>query len=117
MKLRHATILALALILGACAHRDAIITRTTAGIDAAYRVFQSEDERVQTKIVDAAPDKDTMLTRLRAHRTARDQVNDAFVAAYGAVAAAAMSKTDLNMSRLAKLAFLAYEAYREWSTP
>jgi hypothetical protein len=116
MKPRYA-LLALALILGACAHRDAIITRTTAGIDAAYHVFQLEDERVQMRIVADAPDKDTMLERLRAHRAKRDRVNTAFVAAYGAVAAAALSKSDLNMSRLAKLAFLAYEAYREWSKP
>lgn len=115
MKQRHIPVLlALALIVGACAHRDAIISRTTAGIDAAYRVFQVEDERIQMRIVEDAPDKEAMLERLRAHRAKRDKVNDAFVAAYAGVAAAALSKSDLSMSRLAQLAFQAYEAYRAW---
>lgn len=104
------------LLLAACAtSKDAVLTRTLAGLDAAHASFVSLDERRQTEIKDNAATLEEGKAALAAHRRTRNKITDAFVAAYGAVAVAALEPSDANMGRLVALTVAAVTALRGWT--
>lgn len=106
------------LLVAACGtSRDAVLVRTTAGVDAAFAAFKAEDERLQMRIVDGAATRPEAEVKLKEHRAARDKVNHAFVGAYAGIAAAALSPSDATTARMVTLALAAMDAAKGWWQP
>lgn len=104
MQRRHAPILFLLAALASCAGRDALLSKTLAGVNAGRDAFSSYDKDHQAEIVEANTSREAGLAALNEYRAARAKVSIAFVAAYGAIAAAS---TDLTDESLTKAAFAA----------
>jgi hypothetical protein len=95
MRHRIPIVVVLALAAGAaCASRDAALSRTMAGIDAAARVLATADAAAQQRIVEEATSEADGRARLGVYRARRAQVEAAFVVAYAAVAAASIDLTE-----------------------
>lgn len=115
MRHRIPILFCLALVAACATSKDAVLTRTLAGLDAAHVSFVSLDEQRQAEIVEHASTLDEGKAALAAHRKARNKITDAFVAAYGAVAVAALEPSDANMARLVALAVAAVTALKGWT--
>lgn len=100
MRRRIAPALILFALAASCAGgRDEILSKTLAGVNAAEKAYVTYDAKHQLEIVDAAPTREAGQSALAEWRTQRNKATVAFVAAYGALAAAS---TDLNEQSLAK---------------
>jgi len=123
MKTRSVHVLAMvATLLCACASRNAILTRTVAGLDAARASFSvQEDKAWQRQImigaIDGAPDRATAeaeaVAKLDAFRAARDKVLVAIEVAYAAVFAASLDASDINMERLLAASAAVFALYQD----
>lgn len=80
------------LILAACAGgKDAVLTSTLAGVNAARDAFVAWDADHQSKIVDGATGLADGQAKLAAYRKDRAKASAAFVAAYGAISIASIN--------------------------
>lgn len=91
-------------MVGCAGGRDELLSKTLAGVNAAHEAFVAYDREHQAEIVDTAKTHDEGAAALAGYRGARAKVSIAFVAAYGAIAAAS---TDLTDEGLTKAAFAA----------
>jgi hypothetical protein len=111
--MRHHTVHLVALtsaLLCACASRQAIVNRTATALEAAQSYYLVADEAAQMQILADAPDRPTFEERIGEHRKQQAQVKLGLQAAWGALAAAALEPSDINMQRLAELASKAIAA-------
>lgn len=114
-------LLALVLCAACATSKGAILARTQGGLDAAHASFLEYDQARQVEIVEAAeaaPTRDQALAekaKLVEHRKVTRKIRAGFVAAYGAIAAAALEPSDLNMSRAVQLAIQAIAALKGWT--
>lgn len=104
------------LLLAACAtSKDAVLTRTLAGLDAAHSAFEAMDTRRQADIVERATSLADGKAALLAYRGKRDKIEDGFIAAYAAVGLASVQLSDLTIARLIQISTEAIVAFRGWS--
>lgn len=99
-----AAVVVIALIASACAGRDALLSRTIAGVNAGRDAFVPYDAAKQAAIVDAAPSHDAGAAALADYRKARRPVELAMVAAYGAIAVASVDLSEAALTSAAKAA-------------
>lgn len=84
-----------------CAGRDALLSKTLAGVNAARDGFAPYDKDHQAEIVEAAKTREEGVAALSDYRAKRNKVTVAFVAAYGAIAAASVDLTDESLTKAA----------------
>lgn len=97
---------------GADARQKALRTSLQA-LNASREGFVAWDARAQAELVTQAPSLEAGHAALRAHRDRRDPVVGLFVAAYSALALAALEPTGENLLRAAEDARRLYEAIRK----
>lgn len=115
MRHRSPILFVLALVAACATSKDAVLTRTLAGLDAAHTAFEAMDTRRQADLVERAQTMAEGKAALASHRARRDKVEDGFIAAYSALALASLERSDLNLGRLVQLATEAIVAFRGWT--
>jgi hypothetical protein len=114
---RTSIALCLALLAACAGGRDATLSRTLAGLDAARHAFHSADiasqEAIPAEVAARGGTREEAEAALRSHRARRDKVSIAFVAAYTAVATAALEPGDELVEQAYQTAAAALRAARE----
>lgn len=114
MRHRSPILFVLALVAACATSKDAIISRTLAGVDAAHAAFEAMDARREADIVAAATSHADGEAKLTAHRKVTDKIEDGFIAAWSAIALASLDRSDANLGRMVQLATEAMVAFRGW---
>ncbi len=105
-----------ALLFVACAGvtRDAVLSRTMAGLQAADKAFVAKDDQIQMDIVASAHDEGDGRNMLAQYRVGpRAKVVAAFTVAYTAVATASVDLTEASLANLVHAAAEAVRALKE----
>jgi hypothetical protein len=97
----------------ASASKDAALAKTLAGVGAARDAFTAWDARHQTALVDGAASLNAGTVALTEYRGKRDKLTLAFVAAYGALAAASIDGTAASFEKATTAATALLAALKE----
>lgn len=112
--IRRPALILFALALVACAtSRDAVLSRTLAGLQAADKAFVAHDAELQAEIVAKAESEADGRRELAEYRVRRDKVTAAFIVAYTAVATASVDLTEDSLVQLVRAAAQAIAALKE----
>ena len=93
----HAFVLVLLFLAGCAASKDAVLSRSLAGVEAAEKAFLAYDKAHQGGLVDAATSREQGEKSLADYRAQRDKVVAALVASYGAIAVASTDGSDASL--------------------
>lgn len=85
--------------LAGCAGRDALLSRTTVGLNASEKIFAAYDKHEQDEIVTKASSAEAGRAALAEYRVVQTKIKVAFVAAYTAVSLASVDLNDASLQK------------------
>ena len=97
MRHAHAFVLVLLFLAGCAASKDAVLSRSLAGVEAAEKAFLAYDKAHQGGLVDSATSREQGEKSLADYRAQRDKAAAALVAAYLAIAVASTDGSEASL--------------------